>query len=78
MEQRLKKRVSLFPDLIKAFAYNNNGSLSLVGTAKDEFVSNAALNCFVDVSGNLVRLRVQGIDGVNIKWTAKIDVIVMV
>ncbi len=63
---------------IKAFAYNNNGSLSLVGTAKDEFVSNAALNCFVDVSGNLVRLRVQGIDGVNIKWTAKIDVIVMV
>lgn len=63
---------------IRALGYNNNGTVTLINTTKEEFEANASLNCFIDASGAFVRLRVQGLDGVNIKWTAKIDVIVMV
>lgn len=63
---------------IKAFAYNNNGTLTLVNTSKEVFESNSLMDCYADVSGNVLRLFVKGVDGVSIKWTAKIDVIVMV
>jgi hypothetical protein len=63
---------------LRALAYNNSGTLTLVSTTKEEFEVNASLNCFFDVSGSLVRLRVQGLDSINIKWTAKVDVVVMV
>lgn len=63
---------------LRALAYNNSGTLTLVSTTKEEFEANASLNCFFDVSGSFVRLRVQGLAGVNIKWTARINAVVMV
>lgn len=64
---------------LHALMYNNNGVATLVGSsAVSTIESNAAMNCFVEVSGNELRIRITGLASVSLDWHAVINAIVIV